>query len=248
MTDKRPVCVIPARGGSKRLPDKNIAPFFGHPLLAYSVAAARHAALFSRILVSTDDPRIGRIAQHYGAEYLERPAELASDTAGLVEVCVHALEHARRQGLEPDAYCQLMPNCPLRRASDVVALHELFTRERRSFQISVVPYRGVYPHWALRQRPDGTGEWIFGERLVPSQQLGKAVCPTGAVWWASVSEFLEQRTHYGRPWHVAEIDADRGIDIDTREELVLADLLVRGLRDRDGTLPLESIAEAPFAG
>lgn len=241
------LALIPARGGSKRLPGKNIRSFFGHPMLAYTITAALNTQLFDRVIVSTDDLLIGRIAEWYGAEYLPRPAELATDNASLVDVGVYVLETLFAQGAKAEALCQLMPNCPLRRSEDITAHYNLFKNGKRSFQISIVPYRGVYPHWALANNEDSKGSWIFGsEYLVPSQKIGTAYCPTGAIWWVKTANFMVQRAFYGTPFYLAPIDANRGIDIDRAEELELADLLVRGLWARDGKSPLEPITVEPF--
>lgn len=237
------LALIPARGGSKRLPGKNVVPWFGHPLLAYTVAAARNSGLFQRVIVSTDDARVGAIAQWYGAEYLPRPAALATDDATLVDVAVHALHSI--SGPAPEAICQLMPNCPLRRGDDIRRHWELFAK--RSFQISVVPYRAVYPHWAMTMDGDGQGKFLFGpEYLVASQRLAKAYCPTGAIWWARTKEFLEQRAFYGEPLHLAPMDADRGTDIDSQEDLELASVLAAGLKQVQGKDALEPIGREPF--
>jgi CMP-N-acetylneuraminic acid synthetase len=242
--DDAPIAVIPARGGSKRVPRKNIRPFFGHPMIAYSIAAARNSGLFSRVLVSTEDPEIASVSRAYRADVIERPAALAADHVTVVEVALHALEHVTAQGAKPPALCNLMPNCPLRRSADIKAQWEAF-RPGRSFQISTVAYRGVYPQWSLAIDGRGEGRWFFGEALKPSQELPPLVCPTGAVWWVRAEEFVKQRRFYGAPFHAEVMDSDRGLDIDTEEDLRLADLLVRGLRDRDGTDPLEPVDTLP---
>lgn len=241
------VALIPARGGSKRLPGKNIRPFFGHPMLAYAIASAFNSNLFEHVIVSTDDPTIGRVAEWYGAEYLPRPPELATDEATLIGVALHVLETLKARGVEVEALCQLMPNCPLRRSNDIVDHYRTFSEQQHAFQISVVPYRGVYPHWALIPDEHQVGKWLFGAQyLVNSQQLGTPVCPTGAVWWVRAADFVEQKAFYGNPFHTAEMDANRGLDIDHADELAFADILVRGLRDRDGVSPLENVTTSPF--
>lgn len=248
MADASLVAIIPARGGSKRLPGKNTLDFFGHPMLAYGVAAARNSGLFSRVIVSTDDSTIGRIAEWYGAEYLARPAKLASDEAGLAEVVLHALEWLRAGGASPAAVCQLMPNCPLRRSEDVREHHRLFMQCGAPFQISVVAYRAVYPHWAMVADGNGHGQWLFGERFrVASQSLQPAYCPSGAIWWGRTEEIVRQHAFYGAPFTLAQMDANRGIDIDSREDLELAELVVRGLEQRDGRSPLEPVGRQAFA-
>lgn len=240
------LAVIPARGGSKRIPGKNVLPFFGHPMLAYAIASARNSGLFERIIVSTESPEIGNLATWYGGEYLARPPALASDTADLVDVSLHVLRTLDAQGFQPLALCQLMPNCPLRRSEDIYNHFREFETAKHKFQISVVPYRAVYPHWAVAQDQDG-GKFLFGtDCLANSQTLTKAYCPTGAIWWVQSEAFIAQRAFYGSPYHLACMDANRGIDIDDEADLALADLLVRGLRDRDGTSPLEAVTVEPF--
>jgi CMP-N-acetylneuraminic acid synthetase len=234
------IAIIPARSGSKRLPGKNVRLFFGHPMLAYSVLAALNSGLFAQVIVSSDDPAIGRIAEWYGATFVLRPPELASDSAQLVDVARHVLEMLRSRGMDPEAICQIMPNCPLVRSADIVEHWRMFKGGDRLFQISVIPYRGVYPHWAIVSDEQQGGRWLFGERsLVRSQDLPSTFCPTGAIWWARTKDFLAQNAFYGSPFHLAAMDANRGIDIDDEEDLKLAELLVHGLTVRDGESPLE---------
>jgi pseudaminic acid cytidylyltransferase len=242
------IAIIPARGGSKRLPGKNVRPFFGHPMLAYSVSAALNSGLFREVIVSSDEPAIGRIAETYGAVFLQRPAELAGDSATLVDVARHVLDVLRNRGIEPESICQCMPNCPLVRSEDILAHWNLFTKEQRRFQISVVPYRGVYPHWAVVSEGERGGRWLFGERyVVRSQELSETFCPTGAIWWARTEDFRQQNAFYGSPFHIAAMDANRGIDIDDEQDLILAELLVRGLTSRDGQSPLEPVHQVAIA-
>jgi CMP-N-acetylneuraminic acid synthetase len=234
------IAIIPARGGSKRLPGKNTRPFFGHPMLAYSVSATLNSGLFDEVIVSSDDPAIGRIAEWYGASFMLRPPELANDTAQLVDVARHVLDVLRSRGIEPEAICQCMPNCPLVRSKDIVEHWRMFNDRERLFQISVIPYRGVYPQWAVIADEQRIGRWLFSERsLVRSQDLPSTFCPTGAIWWARTKDFLAQKAFYGSPFHLAPMDANRGIDIDDEEDLKLAELLVHGLTVRDGISPLE---------
>jgi len=239
--------LIPARGGSKRLPGKNLKTFFGHPMLAYAISAALNTKLFSTVIVSSDDPDVGRVAQWYGAEFLLRTQSLATDSASLVDVGKHLLDTLRERGQSPDALCQCMPNCPLVRGSDIVEHWRWFREKRRSFQISVVPYRGVYPQWAMIADHQHKGQWLYGDKnLVRSQELSQTFCPTGAIWWTRTADFLAQSAFYGSPFHLAPMDANRGMDIDDEEDLALAELIVRGLRDRDGQSPLEPIQCASF--
>jgi CMP-N,N'-diacetyllegionaminic acid synthase len=109
---------IPARYGSKRIPQKNVRPFFGHPLLAYAIQGAQDAGIFDGIYVSSDSPEVGRIAEHYGATYLWRPPEYALDTSPDAEWIGHAIEatHATR-------YAILRPTAPFRTGDTIRRAH-----------------------------------------------------------------------------------------------------------------------------
>lgn len=215
--------------------------------MAYGVSAAVNSGLFQRVFVSSDDREIGRVGEWYGAEFIERPPELATDTAKSIDAVTHVLRLAADRGIEPESICQVLPNCPLVTSADVIEHWKIFRNENRSFQISVVNYRCVYPEWALAADKEGRGRWLWGSQfLTRSQELSRAVCPTGAVWWARRAELLAQNTFYGSPFHLKEIDCNRGVDIDDDEDLNLADLLVRGLTERDGRSPLETMKESYF--
>ncbi|MCK6580726.1 MAG: acylneuraminate cytidylyltransferase family protein [Anaerolineae bacterium] len=241
------IALIPARGGSKRILHKNIRPFFGHPLIAYAISAAHNSQLFDHVVVSTDDAQIAQIAQWYGAEVLSREASLANDTATVSDVAVHVVLQLRASGINVTSICSLMPICPLRTSADIRQHFERFRSNQRLFQISVVPYRGVYPHWALNILPDHTGHFIYGtDTKLPSQMLQEAMCPTGAIWLAQADALLESRTFYGQPHHFEPIDANRGLDIDELSDWDLAELLVYGLQQRDQASPLEPIGKPPY--
>lgn len=211
-------------------------------MMAYGIAAAVNSQVFQKVFVSSDDGEIGRVAKWYGAEFIERPAELASDTAKSIDAVTHVLRTVADRGIQPDCICQILPNCPLVTSADVIEHWNLFRDSGRLFQISVVTYRCAYPEWAMVADSEGRGEWLFGKQfLTRSQELSVTYCPTGAVWWARRADLLAHDTFYGSPYHLAPIDANRGVDIDDDEDLALADLLVRGLTGRDGQSPLESM-------
>lgn len=215
--------------------------------MAYGLSAAVNSGLFQKVFVSSDNREIGTVAEWYGAEFIERPPELATDTAQSIDAVTHVLRTAAERGIQPECICQILPNCPLVTSADVIEHWNIFHRENRSFQISVVNYRCVYPEWALAADKEGRGEWIWGRKfLTRSQDLSRAVCPTGAVWWARRAELLEQNTFYGSPFHLQLIDSNRGVDIDDDEDLNLADLLVRGFTGRDGRSPLETARASYF--
>jgi CMP-N-acetylneuraminic acid synthetase len=225
-----------------------VQTFFGHPLMAYGISAALNSGLFQTVVVSSEDHEIERVARWYGAEFVQRPAELATDSAKSIDAITHAMRELTGRGVRPEFLCQILPNCPLVRSADLLEHWERFRAGARSFQISVVAYRCVYPEWAMTADEEGRGRWLFArENLVRSQDLSSSVCPTGAVWWARCADLLAQNTFYGSPFHLEQIDANRGVDIDDADDMRLAELLVHGLTVRDGISPLEPARRESYA-
>jgi N-acylneuraminate cytidylyltransferase len=132
------IAVIPARGGSKGLVNKNIHPVAGLPLLAWTVLQARDSTLVDKVFVTTNDPTIADVARRYGAEVIERPEEISGDKATSESAIRHALEVvARDYGLAPDAVVFLQATSPLRKPGDIDRAIEVFRREGADSLISV---------------------------------------------------------------------------------------------------------------
>jgi len=111
---KNILAIIPARGGSKRLPGKNIKILNGKPLLAHSIEFAQNSEYINKLVVSTDDPNIADVAKQYGAEIIMRPAELAQDTTKTAPVLLHAVDELEKDGYKPDIIILLQATCPVR--------------------------------------------------------------------------------------------------------------------------------------
>jgi N-acylneuraminate cytidylyltransferase len=222
------LAVIPARGGSRRVPRKNIRRMHGRPLLAYSIEAALRSDLFARVVVSTDDAEIAAIARAEGADvpFLRTPA-LADDMTPVSRATIDAVDRLEDAGETFPEVCQLMPNCPLRTADDVVASHRQFTHRPVDAQISVARYGWQSPWWAMRREADGSLAPLFPDAMQRrSQDLAELLCPTGAVWWARTDALRRAGTFHlaGRTgW---EIDWTHAIDIDTEQDWRLAEALM----------------------
>ena len=233
MTPREPehvrLAVIPARAGSKRLPMKNLRELGGKPLLAHSIVAAQESGLFERIVVSTDSPEVAAAAARYGAEVpFLRDAQLADDVTPVSEVTLDVLRRIDPVEERYTQVCQLMANCPLRNACDIIGSYEQFVRNGAEAQISVVRFGWQNPWWALRRAENFVLEPLFEEAITRrSQDLPPLYCPTGAVWWAKAETLRRHRTYHipGRTgW---EMPWDRGVDIDTEEDWLIADVLFR---------------------
>lgn len=221
---KKDIAVIPARGGSKRIPDKNIIDFQGKPLIAWTIQAARQSQCFDRILVSTDDEKIADIATKYGAEVPFLRASYADDHAPVSEATSAALKQAKDHWKEDyNLVVQLMANCPLRTANDIKQAVEQFTTKERDFQISCFKYGWMNPWWAVKLDSYGHPERLFPETARKrSQDLPELYCPTGAIWIAKVEKLIANQTYYG-PNHAFEpMSWTSAVDIDDYEDLIFA--------------------------
>jgi CMP-N-acetylneuraminic acid synthetase len=218
----RRLAIIPARGGSKRLPRKNIAEFSGRPIIAWTISAANHAQLFDRVVVSTEDAEIAEIARRYGAEVEPRRADLATDSATVVDVCLDLLEREDKAGCAADILCCLYATAPLRAADDIRATIALIEPGVCDFAMAVTGY-DVPPYQALRWREDGTLEPMWPELInLRQDQVGELVVDNGSTYAASVSAFRRHRSFYGPGLRGHRMPRIRSIDIDTPEDLELA--------------------------
>lgn len=228
MMPRRAIAVIPARGGSKRVPKKNIREMRGKPLIAYTVAAAIESCIFARVVVSTDCKEIADIAQKAGAEipFLREPA-LADDITPVSAATADVLLRLDPQGEEYDDVCQLMANCPLRDSGAIQDSYRQFVASEAGSQISVTRFGWQNPWWAMRRGTDYILEPLFQDMLAArSQDLPELFCPTGAIWWAK-TEVLRQSGTFHVPGRTGwEIDWRGGMDIDTEEDWQMAEALM----------------------
>jgi len=223
-SDRR-LCLVPARGGSQRVPRKNVAPLAGRPLLAWTVDAALGSGLFERVLVSTEDAEIARVAEGCGATVLERAGALASSTATGVEVCVDALERLQAAGQIFDVLAFLLPTSPLRTAEDLHGAWQRFVERDADFLMAVTDY-AIPPFWALEER-DGYLRPFWGhEYLKKSQELPRVCVDNGAVYFARVDAFLRERTFYGDRLVGYWMPRERSVDVDEAVDLALAEFFL----------------------
>lgn len=225
------LAVIPARGGSRRLPGKNVADFGGRPIIAWTVDAALETGRFDRIVVSTDDATVARAAAAAGAETVERPQALATDTATVVEVCLDLLCREREAGRNYEVLCCLYPTAPLRRAEDIVAVLDLLDSGVCDFAMATTRYAHP-PHQALVTDADGRLRPLWPE-LVDRRaaDLGELCVDNGSTYATKVAAFREHRTFYGPGLRGWCMPFSRSIDIDEREDLELARCLAGGALD-----------------
>jgi CMP-N-acetylneuraminic acid synthetase len=235
LTSSAILAVIPARGGSKRIPGKNIRHLAGRPILAHTIAAALESHLFERVVVSTDSEEIAELAVKYQAEVpFLREASLADDFTPVSAVTVDTLVRLDPAGDKFASVAQLMPNCPLRIASDVEDSHKQFVDSGAESQISVVRYGWQNPWWAMRRDQDFELTPLFKDQMgARSQDLPELFCPTGAIWWARAEILRQSNTFHCEGRKGWEIPWQRGIDIDTLEDWAMAETLLTLRASRD---------------
>lgn len=214
--------IIPARGGSKGVPRKNIRLLNGKPLLAYTIEAAKNAGRLTRIILSTEDQEIAEVGLKYGADVpFMRPAELAQDTTPTLPVIQHAVENLEATGEAYDAICLLQPTNPLRRAEDIDNCIELFEETGADSVISILQVPHEYnPKWVYWKKPDGkmiltTGE---NEPLPRRQDLPPAFHREGSVYVTKKTVLFEAGNLYGTDVQGYEIEPEYSANIDTLED------------------------------
>lgn len=231
--EARRLAVIPARGGSKRVPGKNIRSLLGEPAIAYTIRAAVDSGLFERVIVSTDSAAIAAVALEHGAEVpFVRPASLADDQTPVSDVTVDALERLDPNGTQYRHVAQLMPNCPLRTAADVSDSGAQFERTGAASQLSVTRFGWQNPWWAMRRATNMVLEPLFAQEVTRrSQDLPELFCPTGVIWWATADTLRAARTFHVSGRTGWEIPWQRAVDIDTEDDWAMAEALLRLSRE-----------------
>lgn len=214
--------IIPARGGSKGIPRKNLKLLLGKPLLAYTTESALESKRLSRVILSTDDEEIAETGLALGVEVpFIRPSELANDTAPTFPVVMHAVQHLENDGLFFDAICLLQPTNPLRRTEDIDACVELLETSGADSVLSVLPVPHQYnPKWVYWR--DEKGEMVLstGESSpIPRRQdLPPAFHREGSVYVTRRAVLDTHGDLYGRKVQGYEIEPLRSINIDTIED------------------------------
>ncbi len=217
--------VIPARGGSKGILNKNVQPVGGVPLVARSVRAARASSVVDRVIVSTDDQQIAQVAADAGAEIVDRPTELAGDHATTESAVLHCLQVMLEQDARvPPITLILQCTAPLIRSQDLDAGLDLMGRSRADVVFSARPFHGFL--W--RVEPDGSAvaenhDWRIRPRR---QDLEPRMLETGAFYGVRTAGFLAAKHRFFGRVVAHEVPVLRSIDIDTVEDLQIASALL----------------------
>jgi len=198
-TKKNIVAIIPARAGSKRIPNKNIKSFAGQPIISYSIKAAQDTNLFNRIIVSTDSEKIAEVARTCGAEVpFVRPAKLSDDFAGTDEVVLHAIKWLINSGEKINYVCCIYATAPFIRLKDICKGYELLqdNKAASAFTVTSFPYPILR---SLKINDSGRIEMFWPEYLdARSQDLSEAYHDAGQFYWADVKKYLQVKSFYSK--------------------------------------------------
>ncbi|MEO5957457.1 MAG: pseudaminic acid cytidylyltransferase [Nitrospiraceae bacterium] len=224
------IAVIPARGGSKRIPRKNIKPFAGKPMIAHSIAAACESNLFDRILVSTDDCEIAEVAKAFGAEVpFLRPVELSNDFAGTTDVIAHATQWMLDQQWPVEAVCCLYATAPFVRVEDLNRGLVALQSGPWAYAFTVTEFAApIFRSFHLH--PDGGLEMFFPDQFsTRSQDLPMALHDAGQFYWGRPTAWIERKRIFDRHSFPVIIPRWRVQDIDTEADWRRAELMMKAI-------------------
>jgi pseudaminic acid cytidylyltransferase len=228
MSSPSAVAVIPARGGSKRIPRKNVRPFLGTPLIARTAEAVLGTGLFNQVVVSTDDEEIASVAASAGADIsFVRPATLSDDFSGTREVIQHAIAELESRGRTFDLVCSIYATAVLLRPADLKASRDSLISSQANFVFSATTF--AYPvQRALRVRDDGSVAMLQPEhRVTRSQDLEEAYHDAGQFYWGTRDAWMSGASIFGGASRIHHLPRWRVQDIDTMEDWERAEMMVR---------------------
>lgn len=220
---KSNIAIIPIRMGSKRLPRKNVRPFFGKPIFVYTLEYARICGLFDEIIVSTESEEVRDICLEQGLKLpFMRPEELASDTAQLTKVIEHVLEEYERRGQTFDNFCILWATAPMRTDKDILDAYKLLGSDTEAV-VGVSNY-DLPVFCALRENEEGFMVPLFEEyQKLPSSQQPSVVVDNSTVCWVRVSAFFQHRTWLPPKLKGYWMPRHHSVDIDNEEDWELSE-------------------------
>ncbi len=223
------IAIIPARGGSKRIPRKNIIDFQGKPMIAWTIEAALKSECFDRVLVSTDSEEIAEVAISAGASAPFLRQENADDAAPSSLATISALKQAEAHWQTRfERVVQLMPNCPLRSSAHIRKAIDNFVQQDIEYQISCFRFGWMNPWWAVALDENQVPTQLLPEAMNKrSQDLEHLYCPTGAIWIARRDALLEAGTFYGPGHRYFPMDWIGAVDIDDMDDYRMASALAR---------------------
>jgi len=227
------VAVIPARGGSKRIPGKNIKNFAGKPIISYSIEAAKNCGIFNRIIVSTDCDKIAEVSQSAGAEVpFVRPSELSDDNTPTAPVLEHALKWLESEGCSVKYLCCIYPTAPFVRSEDLIKGYKLLVENNVSSVFSLTEFEFTIFR-GLKINDEGFIEMFWPEHeLSRSQDLPTAFHDAGQFYWLDSEKFLKNKKLYAEDAKPVILPRVLVQDIDTLEDWEIAEIMYEACKKK----------------
>lgn len=226
-------CMILARGGSKRVPRKNVHKLNGKPLVCYTFEAALASGCFAEVVISTDDPEVEELAVGYGIAIDHRPEQLSNDTTRAVEVVE---EYLRRDSASNKKHiAMLLPTCPFRNADDIKSAFEIYVRYEGELPLMAVTQYDFPPQLAVSMTEGDRAvmrdpeAYAFSTR---TQNIQPLYHPNGAIYISSSQSFIERRTFFQEEMLSYNMPAERSFDIDYPYQMRIAEIMAKEFADR----------------
>jgi N-acylneuraminate cytidylyltransferase/CMP-N,N'-diacetyllegionaminic acid synthase len=226
--EKKLVAIIPARGGSKGLPGKNIINFAGKPLIAHTIIAAQKAACIGRVIVSTEDTAIKQTALSFGAEVIDRPTSLAQDNTRIEDVITQVLKIIKSEKYQAKYFVLLQPTSPLRGAEHIDNAAKLFFTTKRALSLMSVTEPEHHPYKFLKVENQILKPFFNADSLSrPRQMLPIFYRQNGAIYIEKIHLFLEYNTFFIPPCVPFLMSHDESVDIDTYFDLMKCEHIIK---------------------
>ena len=229
---KKVIAIIPARGGSKRIPKKNIRQFAGKPMIAHSIIVAQQSKLFDHIYVSSEDEEILSIAKEWGAEQILRPKELADDHIETAPVVRHAIDWMKQEDIHFDAVCCICATAPFILTKDLIAGWKRLQKKEEGQVFAATSY-GYPIHRSFQKiEPDGLQMFFPEYYHSRSQDLPQAYHDAGQFGWGWKNSWNEENIGFGKNSTIIELPRWRVVDIDTEEDWKHAEIVYRIMKNK----------------
>lgn len=225
------LAIIPARGGSKGVPKKNIKDLNGKPLISYTIKAAIDSKIFEKVIVSTDSKEIADVAIFYGAEVpFLRPKEISGDLTSSDDVIIHALSYMQQQGIQYNEVCKLQVTSPLRNSEHLREAYNLFHEKNADFLVSVCECEHS-PLWSGIIGADLRLDNFISDEVKRScrQDLPTYYRLNGAIYMGKVKQFNINKSFLGKNCIAYVMEQSDSIDIDSQLDFTLAEIMIRDL-------------------
>jgi len=221
---QKTVAIIPARGGSKGVPRKNIRLLAGKPLIAYSIEASLNSKFIDRTIVVTDDKDIASIARKYGAEIIDEPAELAGDTAKMEPVLQYAVKTLEKEGYSPDLIVLLQPICPLRDKDDVDNAIKTLLEAKADSLVSVYDF---FPYFLWDKKEKFAVPLNYNPKKRPLRQERKFYRENGSIYVFKKEILMNKNSRLGGKMVTYEMPEENSFDTDTEFSFWLVEQIIK---------------------